>query len=47
MPIEEIISGANRWQQERLLSLILFMQYNAMDALKGWICVFHMQFQIV
>ena len=43
MPIEENISGANRLQQERLLSLILFMQYNAMDAVKDWICIFHMQ----
>ena len=37
------ISGANKWQQERLSSLILFMQYDAMDAVKGWICIFHMQ----
>ena len=31
---------------ERLLSLILFMQYIAMDALKDWICVFHTQLPI-
>ena len=42
MPIEEITSGANRWQQERLLSLILFVQYNVMDALKGMdLCLPH------